>query len=71
MTATSIWQTYLTPSGGDPAQQKMMLLMPIMMLFIFYSMPAALVLYWTANTVLMIVQLLWQKRIKKVAEERR
>ncbi len=71
MTATSVWQTYLTPSGGDPAQQKMMLLMPIMMLFIFYTMPAALVLYWTANTVLMIVQLLWQKRTKKLADERR
>ncbi|MFO7534293.1 MAG: YidC/Oxa1 family insertase periplasmic-domain containing protein [Kiritimatiellia bacterium] len=69
MTATSIWQSYLTPSGGDPAQQKMMLLMPIMMLFIFYNMPAALVLYWTANQVLMIVQLLWQKR-KKEAEIR-
>jgi YidC/Oxa1 family membrane protein insertase len=65
MTATSIWQSHLTPSGGDPAQQKMMLLMPIMMLFIFYNMPAALVLYWTANQVLMIVQLLWQKRKKE------
>jgi YidC/Oxa1 family membrane protein insertase len=67
MTATSVWQSYLTPSGGDPAQQKMMLLMPIMMLFIFYSMPSALVLYWTANQVLMIVQLLWQKRSKEKA----
>jgi YidC/Oxa1 family membrane protein insertase len=71
MTATSVWQSYLTPSGGDPAQQKMMLLMPIMMLFIFYNMPSALVLYWTANQVLMIVQLLWQKRTKQMAEERR
>jgi YidC/Oxa1 family membrane protein insertase len=69
MTATSVWQSYLTPSGGDPAQQKMMLLMPIMMLFIFYSMPSALVLYWTANQVLMIVQLLWQKRSKRLAAE--
>ncbi len=63
MTATSIWQSHLTPSGGDPNQQKMMLLMPLMMLFIFYNMPSALVLYWTANQVLMIVQLLWQKRV--------
>jgi membrane protein insertase Oxa1/YidC/SpoIIIJ len=28
-------------------------------------MPSALVLYWTANQVLMIIQLLWQKRAKK------
>jgi YidC/Oxa1 family membrane protein insertase len=65
MTATSVWQSYLTPSSGDAMSQKMMLLMPIMMLFIFYSMPSALVLYWTANQVLMIVQLLWQKKHKK------
>ena len=63
MTATSIWQSHLTPSGGDPSQQRMMMwMMPLMMLFIFYNMPSALVLYWTANQVVMIVQLLWQKR---------
>lgn len=38
-------------------QQKMMLiLMPIMFGFIFYSMPSGLVLYWVINTVLTIVE---------------
>ncbi len=66
MTATSIWQSHLSPGGGDPAQQRMMTwMMPLMMLFIFYNMPSALVLYWTANQVIMIVQMLWQKRLKE------
>jgi YidC/Oxa1 family membrane protein insertase len=62
MTATQIWQTKLTPSPGDPSQQKMMMLMPVIFLVFFYNMPSALVLYWTANQVMMIVQLLWQRR---------
>ena len=38
-------------------QQKMMLiLMPIMFGFIFYSMPSGLVLYWVVNTALTIVE---------------
>jgi YidC/Oxa1 family membrane protein insertase len=65
MAATQAWQQHLTPSGGDPAQQKMMMFMPIIMLAFLYSMPSALVLYWTANQVLMIIQLLWQRRLKK------
>ena len=66
MTVTQIWQQKLTPSGGDPAQQKMLMwMMPIMMLMFLYSMPSALVLYWTANQVAMIVQLYWQRRMKK------
>jgi YidC/Oxa1 family membrane protein insertase len=65
MAATQAWQQHLTPSAGDPAQQKMMMFMPVIMLLFLYSMPSGLVLYWTANQVMMIVQLLWQRRIKK------
>jgi YidC/Oxa1 family membrane protein insertase len=65
MAATMAWQTHLTPSAGDPAQQKMMMFMPIMMLFFFYTMPSGLVLYWSANQTMMIVQLLWQKQQAK------
>jgi YidC/Oxa1 family membrane protein insertase len=64
MAATQAWQQHLTPTAGDPAQQKMMMFMPVIMLMFLYSMPSALVLYWTANQVLMIIQLLWQKRAK-------
>ena len=63
MAAVTILQSKLTPAMGDPAQQKMMTwMMPLMMLFFFYSMPAALSLYWTISTILAIVQLWWQQR---------
>lgn len=53
-------QTHLSPSSGDPAQKKMMTwMMPIMLLFMFYSMPSALCLYWTVSQVLSIVQMLY------------
>lgn len=51
-------QTHLSPSTGDPAQKRMMTwMMPIMMLFFFYSMPSALCLYWTVSQALSIVQM--------------
>jgi YidC/Oxa1 family membrane protein insertase len=62
MTALQVWQQKLTPAGGDPAQQKMMTWMPIIMLVFFYNFASGLVLYWTTNQALMIVQLLIQKR---------
>jgi YidC/Oxa1 family membrane protein insertase len=63
MAATMAIQTYLTPSAGDPQQQKMMMIMmPIMMLFMFYSFPSALSLYWTVSQVLSIVQMLMMRR---------
>lgn len=63
MAGTMALQTYLTPSAGDPAQQKMMMIMmPIMMLFMFYSFPSALSLYWTVSQVLSIVQMLMIRR---------
>ncbi len=66
MTVTQIWQQKLTPAAGDPMQQKMMMwMMPLMMLMFLYSMPSGLVLYWTANQVMMIIQLKWQHRAKQ------
>lgn len=51
-------QTHLSPSTGDPAQKKMMTwMMPIMLLFMFYSMPSALCLYWTVSQALSILQM--------------
>src|ERR1035437_5292005 len=49
-TLTTFFQMRLTPTpNADPAQAKMMQFMPLMMLFIYYGMPAALSLYSTAN----------------------
>jgi len=62
MAAAQAWQQSMTPAT-DAAQQKMLLyLMPGMMLVMFYTMPSALVLYWSANTVSMIAQQLIQKQ---------
>ncbi|MDR2848949.1 MAG: membrane protein insertase YidC [Verrucomicrobiota bacterium] len=63
MSATMALQSYLTPTAGDPQQQKMMMvMMPVMMLFMFYSFPSALALYWTVSQVLAIVQMLMIRR---------
>ena len=62
MTATMVLQQRLTPTAGDPQQQKMMAFMPVMMLFIFYNMPSGLVLYWSVSQALSILQLFLQRR---------
>ena len=63
MAATMTLQSLLTPSAGDPKQQRMMaVMMPVMMLFMFYSMPAALCLYWSVSQALAILGLWWARR---------
>lgn len=51
-------QSAFTPSSGDKNQQRMMMVfMPIMMLFMFYSFPSALSLYWFLSNLFSIVQM--------------
>jgi YidC/Oxa1 family membrane protein insertase len=70
MAGTMAIQSYLTPSSGDPMQQKMMMIMmPAMMLFMFYSMPAALSLYWTVSQGISILQMLLQRYRDKIKRE--
>jgi YidC/Oxa1 family membrane protein insertase len=56
MGATMFWQQKMSPPAGDPAQAKMMLLMPVVFTFIFINFSAGLVLYWLVNNVLSIAQ---------------
>jgi len=50
-------QQKMTPSGGmEPAQQKVMLLMPVIFTVMFWGFPAGLVIYWLVNNVLSIGQ---------------
>ncbi len=57
MAGTMFLQMKLSPSAGDPAQQKIMaVMMPGMMLFFLYNFAAGLALYWTTQNVLMIIQ---------------
>ncbi len=61
MGASMFVQQKMTPTTGmDPAQARMMLIMmPAMMLFISYTFPSGLVLYWTVSNLLGIAQQYW------------
>ena len=52
------WQASLAPMspGMDPAQQKMMRYMPLMMLMFMYNLSSGLVLYWTVSNLLTVLQ---------------
>ena len=56
MGASMFIQQKMTPSPGDPAQAKMMMLLPIVFTFLFINFPSGLVLYWLVNNVLSIAQ---------------
>ena len=62
MGITMFLQQKMTPTGGDPMQEKMMLIMPVMFTFFFINFPAGLVLYWFVNNVLSIAQQYWINR---------
>jgi len=62
MTASTVLQQKMTPSTGDSQQQKMMMFMPLIMLFMFYGMSSGLVLYWTVQQLLSIAQQWWSMR---------
>jgi len=55
----------MTPTSADPAQQKMMMIMPVMMTIIFINFSSGLVLYWLTNNVLQIGQQYIMNRIQQ------
>jgi YidC/Oxa1 family membrane protein insertase len=57
MGVSQLWQQWMMPSAGvDPAQQKMMMFMPIMFTFMFLWAPAGLAIYWLVSNVWQIGQ---------------
>ena len=58
MLGSQIYLQKMTPAtGGDPAQQRMMMfMMPVMMAFLFWNASSGLVLYWLTGNVVGIVQ---------------
>jgi YidC/Oxa1 family membrane protein insertase len=46
----------MTPTTADPTQQRMMLIMPVVMTIFFMNFQSGLVLYWLTNNVLQIGQ---------------
>jgi len=54
----------MTPAPGqDPAQQRMMLMMPLVFGFMFYNMSSGLVLYWLTSNIVGIGQQWFINRI--------
>ncbi|HEX3810946.1 MAG TPA: membrane protein insertase YidC [Rhizomicrobium sp.] len=56
MGATQWFQTKLNPAPADPAQAKMFAFMPLIMVFMLAGFPAGLVIYWTWNNLLTVLQ---------------
>jgi len=56
MGASMYAQQRMSPSTGDPVQQRIFRLMPVMFTFFFLTFPSGLVIYWLVNTVLGIAQ---------------
>ncbi len=62
MGASMFIQQKMTPTPGDPAQAKIMMLLPIVFTVMFINFQSGLVLYWLVNNILSIGQ---QYRIQK------
>jgi YidC/Oxa1 family membrane protein insertase len=56
MTISMIVMQKMTPTTVDPAQAKMMMIMPIMFLFMFWRAQSGLTLYWLTGNVIGIAQ---------------
>lgn len=63
MGVTMVVQQKITPTTMDPAQAKIMLMLPAFMTFLFINFPAGLVLYWLTNNVLTITQQILTDRV--------
>ncbi|MDR2420409.1 MAG: membrane protein insertase YidC [Puniceicoccales bacterium] len=65
MGITTFWQMRMTLSPGlDPIQRRIFQWMPWLFLFFCYNLPSGLILYWTVQNVLSIVQ---QRHLAKKA----
>ena len=70
MGATQFVQQKMTPATGDPAQQRMMLFMPLIFMTMFIWAPSGLVLYWTASNLWAIGQQVVTNRLIGPAPQR-
>ena len=54
-----------TVRTADPAQQRVMMIMPVMFTVMFVNFPSGLVLYWLSNNILSIAQQAFSNRSSK------
>ncbi len=55
----------MTPTSADPTQQRMMMIMPVVMTIFFMNFSSGLVIYWLTNNVLQIGQQYIMNRLRK------
>ncbi len=67
MGLTMLLQQKMSPAPVDPAQAKIMMIMPVMFTFMLAKFPAGLVIYWTWSNVLSILQQGWMMRKRGLA----
>lgn len=69
---TAVWAVQMItgqPTGAVKSeQQKLMMIMPIVFGFLLYNMPSGLVIYWTVNTLLTLVQQIVMTRFSRQKE---
>jgi YidC/Oxa1 family membrane protein insertase len=70
MGATQFIQQRMTPATGDPAQQRIMLFMPLIFMTMFIWAPSGLVLYWTVSNLWAIGQQVITNRMIGPAPQR-
>ena len=56
MALTMFLQQKMSPAPTDPVQAQVMKFMPLIFLFMFSSFPAGLLIYWSWNNILSIIQ---------------
>jgi YidC/Oxa1 family membrane protein insertase len=69
MTGLMLLQQKMMPTPADAMQQKMMMFMPLVMLFFLYSLPSGLTLYWTVSQICSIAQMYINQNIMKDSDE--
>ncbi len=65
MAFSMFMQQRMSPAPADPVQAMVMKFMPLMFLFMFSSFPAGLLIYWSWNNLLSIIQQSYINRLDK------
>jgi YidC/Oxa1 family membrane protein insertase len=65
MAGSMYLQQKMSPQPADPVQAQVMKFMPLMFLFMFSGFPAGLLIYWSWNNLLSIVQQSYINKLDK------
>lgn len=69
MVVTQVIQSRMTTVSTDPNQKMMMYMMPVIMLYFFWSMPSGVTMYWTMQNILSIVQQVYTNKFGKTEDK--